>query len=317
MPATVLLMYGDGPPTAGHVARLEALPGVSRVYVAVDESSALAAASSADVFIGQRYLSQCLPGATQLAWVQSTAAGVEHLLTPELHRRHPLLTRCPIFADTIARHALSLALAASRRIPEARDAQRERRWTRPLAVLPWPTSAMVVGVGAIGSVIAQLLKALGIHVTGVTDAPVRGDEPVDMLLTRDNWRQALPRADWCFLAIPGTPENRHFMDASALASLPSHAVVVNVGRGMTLDTVAMAALLKQGRLGAAALDVTDPDPLPPADELWEIPGVVVTPKIAAFAPDRIVRLESFVEQQLARFGCGVTPLHRVDYHVER
>ncbi len=311
----ILLMYSDGPPSQEHVARLRAVPGVHSVTSAASDDEALDAAATAEVFVGQRYLRQCLPIAHKLRWVQSTAAGIDHLVTQELRKAGPLLTRCPIFADVIARHAVSLAMALTRRLPESIDAQRARTWRRPVQMLPWPASATVVGVGAIGTSLARLLRAVGIRVTGVERPPFAGEEPVDELLGPGQWRTALAQTDWLFLAIPGREENRDFLDASALSELPSHALVINVGRGMTIDTEALATRLGAGMLGGAALDVTDPDPLPDGHWLWSVPNLLITPKVAAFSPERRPRLEAFVEGQLARYVRGEAPEHAIDYKV--
>ncbi|MBO0776901.1 MAG: dihydrofolate reductase, partial [Actinobacteria bacterium] len=119
----------------------------------------------------------------------------------------------------------------------------------------------------------------------------------------------LPSADIVVLVTPLTPDTAGLMDARRLALLPDGALVVNVGRGPVLDTGAMLAEAASGRL-RAALDVTDPEPLPPDHPLWECPGVIITPHIAGGAAAFYPQAARFVARQLRRFAAG-EPLENV------
>jgi len=311
----LLIMYSNGAPTDEHVGRLERLgPGV-RVAVARDESGAMREAADAEVFLGHRYLAQCLPHARRLKWLLSTAAGVDHVLTPALRSVAPIVTRAPIFSDAIAFHALTIALSVSRRIPQAVATQGQRRWASQdeFDVLPIPRVAMVIGLGYIGRTVAGLLRGMGMKVIGVDRLPdPRTLECCDEFRPTDRWRDSLDQVDLCFMAIPGSPENRHFVNDAALSALPKHAVLVNIGRGMTVDHAALLRRLRAGLLGGAALDVLDEVPDELKQQLWTEPRVLITPKLCSFVPDRQPRLEAHVESQVKRYLAGEALEHLVN-----
>ncbi len=283
----LVVMYSNDPPTPGHLARLSGLG--AQVVEARDEATALRQCVDADALLGQRFLYQALGVTKQLRWVQSTAAGVDQLFTDRLLRAAPLLCRCPIFSDVIAWHGVALAMAILRDLPRG---DRTR-------FLPLPRKAVVVGMGMIGQELARLLRGMGVDVTGVTREHGA------------SWREELPGADWVFLAIPGRDTNRGFFDARAMAKLPTHAVIVNLGRAVTLDHAALLEALSRGRLGGAGLDVAeDVDPTV-LEGLRRLPNVMITPKVAVFTPQRQEKLERFIEEQAARFLRGDQPLHSV------
>lgn len=242
-----------------------------------------------------------MPFAERLRWVQSSAGGVDGLPCDELRRRGIALTRCTLFSPVIAHHAVAMAWAITRALPEAWTQQHRGDWDQALPFLPMPARALVLGLGPIGRAIAVSLRAQGIHVTGVKRT-LGSTKEIDCtrLLDSENWRSILPRIDWCFLALPLTEKTRLLFDQAALRALPSHAVLVNVGRGETIDNAALIDALREDRLGGAALDVVDhtlrEDPL-----FWRTPRLLFTPHVAAHTPDRAQSLQRFFERQLSRY----------------
>lgn len=308
----IVIMYSNAPPSPEHVRRLEELGAA--VAVADSEELAIRNAADVDVILGHRYLRQTLPHTRQLKWVQSTAAGVDHLVSPEFLRVKPLLTRCPIFADIVAFHAWALAISMVRRIPEAVLAQHRGEWVRsPFDMLPLPQTAMVLGLGAIGSNLAGLLHRQGLAVLGVDKRRTPEVEQVcDELYDTQNWREQLHRVDLFFLALSLSPQNVNLVDEPILRALPRHAVLINISRGGIVDTSALIKVLNDGHLGGAALDVIEPIPASPADPIWATPRLLITPKMAVFHPDRQRKLEIFIESQVKRYLAGETLLHLVD-----
>ena len=114
----------------------------------------------------------------------------------------------------------------------------------------------------------------------------------------------LPKADWCFLALPYTAETQNLFTADILRQLPAHAVLVNVGRGETLVTADLCQVLREGHLGGAALDVISPKPQDPGDDLWQTPRLLITPYVASHCQERSTAIEQFCEQQCQRFMAG-------------
>ncbi|HVT69772.1 MAG TPA: 2-hydroxyacid dehydrogenase [Trebonia sp.] len=204
-----------------------------------------------------------------------------------------------------AEHALGLILAAQRELPRWIRAQDQGRWehahTRSLA----GCRVLIVGYGSIGSALDARLRACEAETVRVARRPRPGEQ---VQATADLDR-LLPAADIVVLLTPLTAETRGLLDARRLALLPDGALVVNVGRGQVLDTGAMVAEAASGRL-RAALDVTDPEPLPAGHPLWKCPGVIITPHVAGGADAFYPRAADFVVRQVRSFAAG-EPLRNV------
>ncbi|KAB2970741.1 NAD(P)-dependent oxidoreductase [Zoogloea sp.] len=306
----ILLMTGNWSPSPEHLRRLEALAGPGRVVVAGDEAGAVRAAGGAEVVVGHRYLRQVLAHAPRLAWVQTSAAGVDQLPVAELARRGVVLTRNPLNAEAIALHALSLLLALVRRLPESLEAQRQGRWGAPPAMRALPRQVLLMGLGAIGQALAPRLRGLGIRVVGCARQGTPAQRALcDGFVAAPDWRDALPASEGLILAMPLDGQSAGMVDADALARLAPGALLINVARAGLVHPPALLEALESGRLGGAALDVLDPVP-PPEAPLWRTPGLLITPKVAAYHPDMQRDFEAFTERQLSRYLQGM-PLEAV------
>ncbi|HXZ85174.1 MAG TPA: D-2-hydroxyacid dehydrogenase [Myxococcota bacterium] len=248
-------------------------------------------------------------GAPQLRWLQTFNAGTDHpIFARILERGVRLTTAAGASAEPIAQTALAALLMLARGFPRWLDAQRRRAW-EPLPADAIPRdlrgqTLVVFGLGAIGSELARLARALGLRVVGVRRTPARGDEPVDALVPPERLREVLPRADWLAIACPLTAETRGAIDAAALALLPRGARVLNVARGEIVDEPALVAALEQGRLAGAYLDVFAQEPLPAHSPLWSLANVIATPHNSAASRGNEARqLEVFLDN-LARYGRG-------------
>lgn len=301
----ILLMYSNHHPSHGHIKRLQSKGLDLEVVVADSEIRAIEEAPSSDVIFGHRYLRQCLPHAIRLRWVQSSSGGIDHILCSELLSRPIFLTRTPIFGHIVARHAHTMAWALIRRVPDFLSLQVQKIWDPSFETLPFPRAAMILGFGYIGRELSKLLKGDGLKVWGVKrylDDASRAF--CDKLYDADSWQKLLPDVDLCFLTLPLNTGTKGIFDEHCLRSLPPHAVLVNVGRGGTLDTQALIRVLRDGHLGGVGLDVVDPQPPSPGDPIWGTPRLLLTPYVAARYPGRPQVLEEFFEQQLARYLAG-------------
>ena len=236
--------------------------------------------------------------------IQALTAGYDNLLA-QLPDGATLCNARGLHDASTAEHALALILAAQRELPRWTRAQDRREWdhthTRSLA----DSTVVIVGYGSIGAALAARLVACEADVVGVArrarpEQGVHGTAGLDTVL---------PSADVVILVTPLTPETAGLLDARRLALLPDGALVVNVGRGPVLDTSAMLAEASQGRL-RAALDVTDPEPLPADHPLWSCPNVIITPHVAGGAAAFYPRAARFVADQIRRFAAG-EPLENV------
>lgn len=241
----------------------------------------------------------------RLRVVQSLNAGVEKL-TPLVPDGIRLCNGRGLHDASTAEHALALILAAQRELPRWVNAQHAHEWahahTRSLA----DARVTIVGYGSIGRAAEHRLLACEAEVTNVASR-ARPDEGVHGV---DELPSLLPETDVLLLILPENASTVGRVGAGELAALPDGALVCNVGRGRTLDTDALLAETAGGRI-RAALDVTDPEPLPPEHPLWQSPGVLVTPHVAGGASCFEPRARALVAEQLSRFDAGVEPLNVV------
>ncbi|MEE1927320.1 2-hydroxyacid dehydrogenase [Streptomyces sp. TRM 70351] len=248
---------------------------------------------------------------TAVRVVQTLTAGVEHMrpALPGLPAGAVLCNAAGVHDASTAELALTLILAALRDVPGFVRAQDAARWSSGFRPALADKRVLIVGYGGIGQAVEERL--LPFEVAGVdrvartARSAARG--PVHALA---DLPRLLPSADVVVLAVPLTDETRHLADAAFLARMRDGALLVNVARGAVVDTGALLAELEAGRL-RAALDVTDPEPLPAKHPLWRAPGALITPHVggptSAFRP----RAERLLRAQLARFAAGERPAHVV------
>jgi phosphoglycerate dehydrogenase-like enzyme len=239
-----------------------------------------------------------LPG---LKLVQAFSAGVDRLL--------PLIPPGVILCSAVGVHDASVSewvvaaiLAMRRRLPEFGEMQRRSEWKREIAGshavddLEGKT-VVVVGFGSIGKALASRLEPFGARVIGIAQHERPGVEPPDAL------PRLLPEADVVVDLLPLKEDTRHFVDAKFLARMKPGALFVNAGRGGTVDTNALLDALTSGRV-RAALDVTDPEPLPSDHPLWRAPNVLITPHIAGDVAREESRAYRFAGEQIRRYAAG-------------
>jgi phosphoglycerate dehydrogenase-like enzyme len=237
-----------------------------------------------------------------IAWVQLSSAGVDRWLDAGAIDDDRLWTSgADAYSDAVAEHALALLLAGRRRLAES---ARARRWRKDLEGRPLRGATVaIVGAGGIGRALIGLIAPLGVEVLAVT----RRGAPVDgaaRTLPADRVAEAWSAADAIVLAAPATAETRHLVDAAALDAMRGDALLVNVARGSLVDTDALVRALAQRRIGAAALDVTEPEPLPEGHPLWDEPRALITPHTANPDAALLPRLAERVRENVARRRAG-------------
>lgn len=241
---------------------------------------------SSDIAFGSpdaRAASDC----ERLLWIQLNTAGYtsfDHAdIKQKLNARGAALTNSSaVYDEPCAQHLLAMILALARGLPFALDAQRgEKPWKmqdiRPGLRLLNGQTVLILGYGAIARRLVELLRPLDMNLVAVR-REIRGDEPVRVLKS-DAVDGLLPLADHVVNILPANEETNNYLNAERLASLKRGAIVYNIGRGTTLDQNALMKGLREGRIAAAYLDVTDPEPLPPEHPLWEAPNCFITPHV--------------------------------------
>jgi phosphoglycerate dehydrogenase-like enzyme len=235
-------------------------------------------------------------------WVQLPSAGVETWLG-RVDRDRLWTSAAGAYGLPVAEHALALMLAGARRLA---DCARAATWTVPPAVPLDGSTVAIVGAGGIGRALIGLLAPLDVEVLAVTRRGRDGTLPADRL------GEVLPRAHHVVIAAPATPDTRHIIGAAELAEMRADAWLVNVARGSLVDTGALVDALARGAIAGAALDVTDPEPLPDGHPLWSEPRALITPHIAN--PTATLRryLARHVQENLTRFANGDALLSPID-----
>jgi phosphoglycerate dehydrogenase-like enzyme len=252
--------------------------------------------------------------APNLRWVQLVTAGYDHIKTLGVPERITVCNAGEAYAPAVATHAIALLLALQRRLPDARAGQARHEWSKPYAAhasIPAFNTAVVIGFGPIGREIARLLRAFGATVIAVSRHG-RPHAMADETVAADRLHDVLPRADAIVIAAPFDATTRRLIDARALAACKPTAILVNIARGGIVDQAALAAALRGGALAGAGLDVTEPEPLPPDDPLWDCPNLIITPHYAgASGPRAGERIADIAGGNLRRFLDGAPLQHLV------
>ncbi|MBY6187670.1 D-2-hydroxyacid dehydrogenase [Marinobacter hydrocarbonoclasticus] len=246
----------------------------------------------------------------QPRWLASTFAGVDALMAGDLPRSYQLTNVRGIFGPLMAQYVFAHLLSQLRELPRYAAQQADAQWQpHPYGSLAGQT-LVLLGTGDIAQHIAQVGKAFGMRVIGVSRSgtPKPGFDEVHAIAALN---AILPEADALVSVLPNTPATHHLLNQDTLALLPSGATLINVGRGHTLCPDALLAQLNRGALRRAVLDVFEQEPLDSASPLWRHPNVTITPHIAATSfPDQIAA--QFLDN-LARYRRGEPLANQVDF----
>lgn len=239
---------------------------------------------------------------TGLRAVQMLTAGVD-AIRPNLPDGVTLCNARGAHDASTAEWVLGAVIACQRNFPEFVLAQRDRRWAWEFTDSLADRTVLIVGYGSIGAAIERRLRGFEVRVVRVARSARDGVHPVSEL------PDLLPTADIVVMIVPSTAETTGMVDEAFLARMKDGALLVNAARGTVTDTDALLAELRAGRL-RAALDVTEPEPLPSDHPLWEAPGVFITPHVGGSTPASAIRAAALVRDQLERYVKG-EPLHNI------
>lgn len=239
---------------------------------------------------------------TSLRVVQTLTAGVEHV-RPHVPAGVTLCNGRGIHDTSTAELALTLILSSLRGIPEFVRNQERGRWVHEVRPALADKRVLIVGHGAIGAAIETRLRAFEAEPVRVARTAREGVHALDEL------PGLLPTADVVVLVVPLTEQTRGMVDEAFLAAMRPGALLVNVARGAVVDTDALVGALETGRI-SAALDVTDPEPLPDGHPLWSAPNLLISPHVGGASSAMWPRAHRLVREQLLRFAAG-EPLRNV------
>lgn len=243
----------------------------------------------------------------RLRVIQTLTAGVDWLIG-RVPDRITVCNARGVFDAPLAEWVIGAILGMQRGLIQARDAQAAREWGffEPPELLG--RRVVILGFGSIGFAIADRLRPFGVDVVGV------GRTARDGVRGLDELDDVLSGADILVNILPLTSATRGLIGAKELALLPDGGLVVNAGRGRTIQTAALVDELHTGRL-RAALDVTDPEPLPPDHPLWALPNVLITPHMAGDTDMTTLRAVILAGDQIRRFAAGEPLINQVERYL--
>jgi len=272
--------------------------------------------SGADIIIGNPPPSM-LMHARKLKWIQLVTAGADKYQGKNILDEKVLLTSASgAYGEAQSEFMFASLLSLYKNLHLYRDSQNKHLWRdegneRMLR----DAAALVIGMGDIGTSFAKRLKAFGVYVIGVRRHDLRPTEYADELHSVEHLGKLLPRADIVSLTVPATPSTRHLLNREMFSLMKPETVLVNAGRGSTVDTEALCDALENRQLSGACLDVMEPEPLPPTHRLWSMRNVIITPHVAGqdFLPCTMEKTVTIAIDNLKAFLSG-KPLKNILSH---
>jgi phosphoglycerate dehydrogenase-like enzyme len=252
-------------------------------------------------------LAKALPEAPHARWVQLPFAGIENFVHLIDHDREWTAGK-GVYAEPVAELALSLALAGMRGLGTY---ARATSWAAPQGVNLLNGRVTILGGGGICASLVRLLQPWNCHIT-VVRRNVTDLDGVDDVLEADRYADALPGADLVVVALALTPETEGIIGAGEMELMERHAWLVNVARGRHVVTDDLVAALRDGEIGGAGLDVTEPEPLPPGHPLWSLPNCLITPHVGNTPEMAVPLLAERITANVRRFALGQDLIGPVD-----
>ena len=262
-------------------------------------------AREAEILLATYVSTDLLDGAPDLKWIQALSSGVDFLDLEAIEEQGVALTNAAgVHAEPIAEQVMGYLLTFERGLHTGIRQQEQGVWQRYSGGELRGKSLGVVGLGAIGTRVAEYAGAFGMTVVGTKRDPSTAPEAVDEVHGPDGLFDVLDGADYVLLSCPLTPETRGLVGRRELGTMDGEAVLVNVARGEVVDQDALVYALQQGGIRGAALDVFEEEPLPGESPLWDLPNVVVTPHMAGSTPYKFERIADIFAENYEAFVDG-------------
>lgn len=253
---------------------------------------------NANIIVGNPPIDM-IKGSKNLEWIQLGSAGVGEYIKEDVLRDGVILTNASgAYGLAISEYMLGVLLELYKKLHLYRENQIESNWhyEGPVKAV-YNSTALIVGLGDIGGEFAKRLKALGAYTIGIRRSDANKPDYLDELHFMDELETLLPRADIVALSLPATKLTERIINRKTLGLMKQDAVLINVGRGNAIDTNALCDALESGHILGAALDVTDPEPLPKDHRLWKIKNAIITPHVfggysLAETHERIIKISA-------------------------
>ena len=260
--------------------------------------------ADARVAVGLHIDEELLAAAEELELFACVFAGTGHLPREALADRGVAVTNASgVHGPNIAEYVVGSMITHARQWPRAHRQKERREWRTYETTEVHGSTVAVVGLGAIGLTVLDRLSSFDVDTVGVRYSPEKGG-PTDAVYGFDAFHEAVADAEYVVLACPLTDATRGLVDAEALKTMRPDAVLINISRGPVVDTDALVSSLRNNRIRGAALDVTDPEPLPEDHPLWGLGNVTITPHNAGHTPHYYDRVADILAGNLDRLDAG-------------
>jgi D-2-hydroxyacid dehydrogenase (NADP+) len=242
--------------------------------------------------------------ATRLQWIQCLATGVDQILRcPSLRPDTVLTSGRGAHGAPMRETVVYLMMAVSRDVKTLVEEQKAHVWNRRFYSLLTGKTAVIVGVGVVGTAIGQLLRAFGMHVIGVTRT-TRAVESFDEMMPTDRLVEAASRADFLINVLPANADNALLFGRAVFAAMKPTAYYISAGRGQTVDEPALIAALRERRIAGAGLDVFQNEPLPADSPFWNLPNVFITPHLGGYTIEYEDLITPLIVDNMRMFVAG-------------
>ena len=311
----VLVIYPTKPEFREELSSI--LSGYRIIFNESEDSSLIDAQTAGDavIIIGnppEDFLKLC----PRLKWLQILNAGTNGFVNGEVKETVLLSCASGTYGHSVSEYMVGQTFMLFKKMHLYRDEQLKCNWLHLGEIKSVQDAViLVVGFGDLGFQYAKRMKALGAYVIGVRRSPQPKPDFLDELLLSDQMEEALPRADLVALTIPGTKDTTGIFGRAQLAKMKPGAMLINVARGFVVDTEALCDALESGALAGAALDVTEPEPLPTEHKLWKLSNAIISPHISGSysMPETIQYIMKLCLDNARRFVAGETLESLVDY----
>ena len=306
MKKNIVLCY---PVQEHHLARIESAAGDDFQVINASQETISEEIFHADIFCGHAKNHQvdwdAVTKKGRLEWIQSSAAGMDHCLTPSvIHSPIHVTSASGVLANQVAEHGMALTLAFLRSLPTFWRAQEKQEFIRRPTMDLYGATVGILGLGGVGRRLAEVLSVFGVTILAVDMFPAGKPAYVSELWGPANTDSLFAACDVIFLCVPLNDDTRHLVNTQRFSLMKPNALLVNIARGAVVDTDALLTALENRRICGAVMDVTDPEPLPEGHPLWSREDVIITPHVGGQCRSRIDDMTRMFCENLRRWKSG-------------
>lgn len=298
-----------------HMEMLESMaPDADFVYATASEADE-AMIAEADVILGN-VEPELINASDRLKWLQLNNAGADAYTKPGILSPETILTNASgAYGLNISEHMLGMLLMLIKKFDRYYLAQRSKDWTDFGTVRSiWGSRVLILGLGDIGGQFAKKVHALGAYTIGIKRHIGNKPDYLDELTDMEHLDEQLALADFIACSLPASDDTYHLFNSDRFSIMKNDSILINIGRGSLIDSLALCEALKNGSIGGACLDVTEPEPLPQDHPLWDAPNLILTPHVSGHyhLPETLERIRHIAIENFKAYVNGEPLKNKVD-----